>query len=96
MISTIYTSCVTCNYNRKQKIKFLIKKFSNTYQIANNNSKKLILLLKKGVYPYEYIDNWLKFDEKELPSPDKFYSTLNLKNILTKDYEHAKKSMEKF
>ena len=34
-------------------------------------------MLKKGVYPYEYIDDWFKFDDKELPAIDKFHSNLN-------------------
>ena len=42
---------------------------------------KFIFLLRKGVYPYEYMDIWEKFDEKELPSIDKSYSILNLEDI---------------
>ena len=33
------------------------------------------MLSRKGVYPYEYIDSWDKFEETELPSIDHFYST---------------------
>ena len=49
----IYTTCRTCANSTKQKIKSLIAKFPNTYQLCDNNVKKFILLLKKGVYPYE-------------------------------------------
>ena len=77
----IYTKCRTCANSTKQKIKSIIAKFPNTYQFRNNNVKKFILLLKKGVYPYEYIDHWFKFDDKELPAIDKFYSSLNHNNI---------------
>ena len=50
----------------------LIKNFYNTYQLSENdiNTFKL-LLLRKGVYPYEYIDSWKRFNETELPSKDK-------------------------
>ena len=42
------------------------------------------------MYPYEYIDNWKRFNETELPSKEKFYSNLRLESIKDKDYEHAK------
>ena len=44
---------------------------------------------QKGVYPYDFMDSFDKFNEK-LPSKEKFYSVLNDKHISDKDYEHAK------
>ena len=67
----------------------LIKRFYNTYQLCDNDINKFNLLLRKGVYPYEYMDSWKRFNEKELPSKDKFYSTLNLEDISDDDYAHA-------
>ena len=64
----------------------LIKRFYNMYQFSENDINKFKLLLRKGVYPYEYMDSWKRFNETELPSKDKFYSTLNL---LGDDYAHA-------
>ena len=61
--------------------KVLIKRFYNTYQLSMNDINKLKLLLRKGVYPYEYMDSWKRFNETELPSKNKFYSTLNLEDI---------------
>ena len=49
------------------------------------------LMSKKGVYPYEYIDSFNKFDETELPSIDKFYSSLNLSGITQSEHDYAKK-----
>ena len=53
----------------------LIKRFFNTDQLSDNDINKFKLLLRKGVYPYEYIESWKRFNETELPSKDKFYST---------------------
>ena len=36
-----------------------------------NFVNKFVLLLRKGVYPYEYMDSWEKFDENKLPPKDK-------------------------
>ena len=50
---------------------------------------KLELLIRKGVYPYEYMDSWERFDETELPPIEKFFSSLSGSNISSDDYEHA-------
>ena len=49
------------------------------------------MLLKKGVYPYEYMDSWEKFNETSLPDKKAFYSELNKEGITDEDYTHAKK-----
>ena len=38
-------------------------------------------MIRKGVYPYEYMDGWKKFGEISLPPKDAFYSRLNIKWI---------------
>ena len=60
------------------------------------NDKKLNLLKRKGVYPYDYMDSFNGFDETKLPSKDKFYSTLNDENISDGQYKHAKKVWKAF
>ena len=47
------------------------------------------MLLRKGVYRYEYVDSWEKFDETTIPPKEVFYSTLNLEDISDEDYEHV-------
>ena len=42
----------------------LIEKFYNTYQLCNKDLNKFALLLRKGVYPYEYMDSWKRFKEE--------------------------------
>ena len=39
------------------------------------------MLLREGVYPYEYIDSWEIFDEASLAVKEAFYSNLNIKGI---------------
>ena len=57
---------------------------------------KLILLLRKAIYPYEDTDSWEKFDETALPPKEAFYSTLNLEDISDEDYAHAQKGWDTF
>ena len=69
----------------------LIKKFPNTYQLCNNDHNKFELLLRKGVYPYEYMDSWKRFNEESLPDKESFDSELNKEGITDEDYAHAQK-----
>ena len=48
-------------------------------------------MVSKGVYPYEYMDNWQKFEETSLPPKYTFYSWLNMKGFGDQDYNmHSK------
>ena len=47
--------------NNKIPYDSLIEKFYNTYQLCNKDLSKFALLLRKGVYPYEYMDSWNRF-----------------------------------
>ena len=69
----------------------LIEKFPNTYQLCNKDLNKFELLLRKGVYPYEYMDSWKRFKEESLPDKESFYSELNKEGITNEDYAHAQK-----
>ena len=51
--------------------------------------EKFRLMIRKGVYPYEYMDGWKKFEETSLLPKDAFYSRLNMKGISDQDHEHA-------
>ena len=74
--------CFTCKkYYEKDFNKELIKRFANTYKFCNNDLNRFIMLLRKGFYPYEYMDTWEKFDETSLPDKKSFYSSLTMENI---------------
>ena len=61
------------NYQQKLDEK-LNKWFFNKNKFCNHNNNKFILLLKKGVYPYKYMDD-----------RENFYSYLNMEDITVAD-----------
>ena len=91
----LHCKCNECNKRWLTPISRLIKKFPNTYEFCNNNINKFDLLVEKGVYPYEYMDSWERFDET-LPDKKAFHSKLYLKEITDKDYIHVQKVFEEF
>ena len=46
-------------------------------------------MIRRGVYPFEYMDSWKKFEETSLLPKDAFYSRLSMKGISDQDHEHA-------
>ena len=64
--------------------------FSLIHKFSNYNDKIIFLLLGKGIYLYEYMDDWEKFNETSLPVKEDFYSHLNMEDITDADYAHAK------
>ena len=55
-----------------------------------------MLLLRKGFYPYEYMDDWDRFNEEKLTNKSNFYSSLNVEDISEIDYRHALIVFNKF
>src|SRR6266480_3434835 len=52
------------------------------------------LLLQKGEYMYEFMDNFDKFTHTKLPPHEAFYSQLTDSNISQEQYEHAQNVFE--
>ena len=91
MNETLTFECVDCKKEYKKDINNKLKeRFSNVYEFCGYDMNKFIILLRKGVYPYKYMDEWNKFDEKELPVKESFYSNLTMEDISDTDYKHAK------
>ena len=89
--------CYGCKKNYEKDFnKELIERFANIYEFCNGDLNKFILLLRKGVYPYEYMDNWERFDETSLPDKESFYSSLNMENIDDIDYRHGNNVFKNF
>ena len=81
--------CFECKKDyQKEFNKELIKRFANVYEFCNKSINRFIFLLRKGVYPYEYMDNWKRFDETSLPDKKAFYSNL-IERITDADYRHV-------
>ena len=59
--------------------KELIERFSNTYGFCNGDINMFILLLRKGVYPYEHMDSWEKFNETSLPKLKSFLQRIKFR-----------------
>ena len=70
----------------KGDFKYLNQEFDNNI---------LYLFKQKGFYPYEYMSNFEKFKE-EVPSKEKFYSSLTDKKICGKEYDHVLNVWNKF
>ena len=85
--------CKECNGTSTTSINELIEKFPNTYQFCNGDLNKFVLMLRKGVYPYEYMD---RFSETSLPPEKYFYSKLTLEDISDKYYAHAQKVFNQY
>ena len=93
--------CRSCAENNrceecKKLIEGLIKKFPSIYKFCSGDLNKFILLLRKGVHPYEFMDSWEKFDEITLRPKEAFYSNLNLEDISDEYYAHAQKVWDVF
>ena len=58
--------------------------------------KQLSLLMRKGVYPYEYASSCARFDDKQLPPKEAFYSKLSGEGISDDDYKHAHAVWDEF
>ena len=82
--------CKTCKTKKTKDLDegVLKNNFNHTSRFWECD-EKFRLLIRKGVYPYEYMDGWRKFEEASLPPKHAFYSRLNMKGVSDHDYEHA-------
>ena len=70
-----------------EAFKYTSKEFKN---------EKFELMRKKGIYPYDFMNSFEKFDKTGLPTKDEFYSILNNEHISDEDYKHAQIIWNKF
>ena len=83
--------------NKNLPVNTLINRFYNTYHaLSDNNIEKFMLLLHKGVYPYEYMRSWKNFKEPIPLNKECYYSETNNINISDDDLDHVKKVCHAF
>ncbi|XP_065180179.1 uncharacterized protein LOC135810614 [Sycon ciliatum] len=70
--------------------------FVRMRDLHGGDPEKTDLLLRKGVYPYEYMDSFSRFDEESLPPREKFYSSLSEAHITDDEYRHAQTVWNRF
>ena len=64
--------CKECKKSYTKLTNESIKNFPTLYKFCNGDLNKFFLLLRKGIYPYEYINSWERFDEKTIPPKEAF------------------------
>ena len=84
-------NCKECANRRSKKGDEMCKSLNLIY-----SGEKRDLLLRKGVYPYDWVDSIDKFSETQLPPQELFYSKLNDEGISDEDYLHAQEVWKEF
>lgn len=69
----------------EEQFRLLRREFAEHAQ----NSAKWSMLLRKGIYPYDYMSDMERFSERALPAVESFFSTLRQEHCKPEDYKHA-------
>ena len=81
-LSTLADNLAKCGLNKFEHLK---------QQFPDVSDENFKLIVRKGVYPYEYMDSMERLDEGQLPPKESFYSKLNSTDVTDEDYAHAQK-----
>ena len=68
--------------------------FKHTGQVFQG--EQLSLMTKKGVYPYDYMNSFEKFEDNKLPKKENFFSIMNNEHITDEEYQHAQNVWKTF
>ena len=71
--------CRNCCYSGYGKCQLAVDSILNNYD--GHTDKQFKLLLRKEVYPYEYMSSRDKFEETRLSPTEAFHSNLNMSDI---------------
>ena len=90
------------NTDEKERSKWVLRdNWQSNFRYSSKNDiikteKCLDLLTEKGVYPYDYMNAFEKFNDEQLPSKEQFYSRLTEEDITNDDYNKAKQVWKHF
>ena len=90
------------NTDEKERSKWVLRdNWQSNFRYSSKNDiikteKCLDLLTEKGVYPYDYMNSFDKFNDEHLPSKEQFYSRLTEEDITNDDYNKAKQIWKHF
>ena len=94
-MSTSLEKLVKMLASDQESLDDLRRSFPNTsHRFSNDNQFRLVV--RKGVFPYDWLDSFDKLQHSELLSKDDFYSTLHDEAISDDDYEHYKRVWHTF
>ena len=74
----------------------LVKGSQKLFGFEDYSELQYNLLTRKGIYPYEYMSSWDKFEESQLPPIEAFYSNLNMTSVSEDDYQHTQRVWSEF
>ena len=69
---------------------------SKTAHTKNRFKNNITSCLRKGVYPYDYMDSPKRLEETQLPPKKAFYSKLTKQKCSDENYKHAQKIWKEF
>ena len=92
--NSIKYKCLSCIKDCSNMLNEELKEqFKTTFEFSNKDINKLLLLLRKAVCPYKFMDEWEKFNETLLKD---FNSNLNMEDTTDSDYNHGKRFCNDF
>ncbi len=68
LVENLKVSCKNINELRKS-FKYTSKRYKD--------DTDFMMMISKGIYPYDYVDSYEKLNDTKLPSIEDFYSKLN-------------------
>ncbi len=83
-------------HSGKSNFLHLLPEFATDAVSSTSSDDAVLLLLKKGIYPYDYMTGWERFNETELPPRAAFFNKLRNAECSAADYEHAKEVWARF
>ena len=74
----------------------LVRRGQRLFGLEKYTPAQYELLVRKRIYPYEYMSSWDRFEDTVFPPPEAFYSKLNMAGVSSEDYEHARSVWAEF